>query len=849
MGDQPNTPNLPPGGGPPGGNGPQGSQPELPLPKNQTPVNIEDEMRRSYLDYAMSVIIGRALPDARDGLKPVQRRILYGMYEAGLRANRPYRKCAKIVGEVMGNYHPHGDVPIYDSLVRLAQPFSLRYPLIDGQGNFGSVDGDPPAAMRYTEARLDAIAERLLDDIDRETVDFKPNYDESREEPEFLPTRIPNLLVNGSEGIAVGMATKIPPHNLGEVIEATVHLIEHPDAKVEKIIQMVPGPDFPTGGYIYGKSGILEAYRNGRGSFIMRAKASIERMGKDREHIIVTEIPFQVNKAKLIEKAAELVQEKKIEGISDIRDESDRQGMRIVFELKRGEQAEVILNNLYKHTAMQTSFGMILLAVVHGQPREFGLVEAIKIFIDHRVEVVRRRTEYELRKAREREHILEGYKKALDQLDEVIKLIRASKTTPEARDGLMTRFEFTEIQAKAILEMQLQRLTGLERQKILDELEELRKRILELEAILASDRLLKSVIVKELKEIQKDFGDKRRTEIIEEQAEIKLEDLIAVEDVAVTVSHQGYLKRTPVATYHHQGRGGKGRIGMKTREEDFVEDLFVASTHSYMLIFTNRGKVFWLKVYEIPDAGITGRGKNIVNLVNLEQGEKVAAFLPVKDFAEEKYVVMTTRSGVIKKSRLSEFDNPMARGIIAVSLDQGDELIAVGETAGDNYIFLGTHAGKAIRFHEKGVRPMGRQARGVPAMDLAEGDYIVGMEAVGKDGWILTVTEKGYGKRTELSEYRVTSRAGKGIINLKTTEAKGKVVGVINVTEDTEVMIITQQGKIIRLEANDIRSAGRSTQGVRLVKVDESDEIAAACKIPKEESNGENGEEKPPLIQ
>jgi len=849
MGDQPNTPNLPPGGPPSGGNGPQGGQPELPLPKNQTPVNIEDEMRRSYLDYAMSVIIGRALPDARDGLKPVQRRILYGMYEAGLRANRPYRKCAKIVGEVMGNYHPHGDVPIYDSLVRLAQPFSLRYPLIDGQGNFGSVDDDPPAAMRYTEARLDAVAERMLDDIDRDTVDFRPNYDESLQEPEYLPNRIPNLLVNGSSGIAVGMATNIPPHNLTEIINATVQLIEHPDTKLEKIIEMVPGPDFPTGGFIYGKSGIAEAYRIGRGSFVMRARAAIEHVGKDRERIVVTEIPYQVVKKRLIEKAAELVMDKKIEGISDIRDESDRQGMRIVFELKRGEQAEVILNNLYKYTSMQTSFGMILLAVVHGQPREFGLVEAIKIFIDHRVEVVRRRTQYELKKAREREHILEGYRKALDHLDEVIKLIRASKTTVEARDGLMTAFEFTEIQAKAILEMQLQRLTGLERQKILDELEEIRKRIQELEAILASDRLLKNIIVKELREVQKDYGDKRRTEIIEEQAEIKLEDLIPVEDVAVTVSHQGYLKRTPVATYHHQGRGGKGRIGMKTREEDFVEDLFVSSTHSYMLIFTNRGKVFWLKVYEIPDAGITGRGKNIVNLVNLEQDEKVAAFLPVTDFAEEKYVVMTTRSGVIKKCRLSEFDNPMARGIIAVSLDKGDELIAVGETTGDKFIFLGTHDGKAIRFLEKGVRPMGRQARGVTAMNLAKGDFLVGMEAVGSEGWILTVTEQGYGKRTELGEYRVTARAGKGIINLKTTDAKGKVVGIINVTEDSEVMIITQQGKIIRLESNDIRSAGRSTQGVRLVKLEEGDQIAAACKIPKEEAENGNGEEKPPLIQ
>ena len=838
MGDQPNIPNIPPGG-----------QPELPLPKNQTPVNIEDEMRRSYLDYAMSVIIGRALPDARDGLKPVQRRILYGMYEAGLRANRPYRKCAKIVGEVMGNYHPHGDVPIYDSLVRLAQPFSMRYPLIDGQGNFGSVDGDPPAAMRYTEARLDAIAERLLDDIERDTVDFRPNYDESTKEPEYLPNRVPNLLVNGSQGIAVGMATNIPPHNLTEVIEATVHLIEHPNATVENLLQFVKGPDFPTGAFIYGSSGILDAYRHGRGSFIMRARAAIETMAKDRQHIIVTEIPYQVNKAKLIEKAAELVQDKKIEGISDIRDESDRHGMRIVFELKRGEQAEVILNNLYKHTAMQTSFGMILLAVIHGQPRELGLVDALKIFIDHRVEVVRRRTQFDLRKAREREHILDGYRKALDQLDAVIKLIRASKTPAEARVGLVASFDLTEIQARAILDLQLQRLTGMEREKILEELAEVRKKIEELEAILASERMVRNIIVKELREVQKDFGDKRRTEIMEEHAEIRREDLIPVEDVAVTVSHQGYLKRTPIATYHHQARGGKGRIGMKTREEDFVEYLFISSTHSYMLIFTNRGRVFWLKVYEIPDVGTAGRGKNIVNLINLEQGEKVAAFLPVTDFAEEKYVVMATRSAVIKKCRLSEFDNPMARGIIAVSLDKEDELIAVGETTGDNFIFLGTHDGKAIRFPEKGVRAMGRQARGVRAMNLAKDDFLVGMEAVGKEGWILTVTENGYGKRTELSEYRVTARAGKGVINLKTTPVKGKVVAIIHVTDASEVIIITQQGKIIRIESNTIRSAGRSTQGVRLVRVDEGDRIAAACLIPAEEGENGNGEEKPPLLQ
>ena len=829
---------------------PEPQQPELPLPKNQIPVNIEDEMRRSYLDYAMSVIIGRALPDARDGLKPVQRRILYGMYEAGLRANRPYRKCAKIVGEVMGNFHPHGDVPIYDSLVRMAQDFSMRYPLVDGQGNFGSVDGDPPAAMRYTEARLDAVAERLLDDIDRDTVDFRPNYDESTEEPEYLPNRVPNLLVNGAEGIAVGMATKIPPHNLTEVVNAAIQLIEHPETPLDKLVEMVPGPDFPTGGFIYGKTGILEAYRNGRGTFVMRARAAIEHMGKDREQIVVTEIPYQVNKAKLIERAAELVQEKKIEGISDIRDESDRDGMRIVFELKRGEQAEVILNNLYKHTQMQTSFGMILLAVHNGQPIEMGLAKALHVFIDHRADVVRRRTQYDLRKAREREHILLGYQIALENLDAVIKLIRASKNPAEAREGLMAQFALSEIQARAILDMQLQRLTALEREKIAEELAEIRKKIQELEEILASERKLKNVMIQELREVQKDFGDKRRTEIVQEQAEIMLEDLIQVEDVAVTVSHQGYLKRTPVTTYRQQLRGGKGRIGMRTREEDFVEHLLVASTHSYILIFTSRGKVHWLKIYEIPDVGTAGRGKNIVNLINLDPGESVRAFLPVKEFVEDRYVVMVTRDGVIKKSSLSEFDNPMARGIIAVSLDEGDELIGVGETSGDRFIFLGTHEGKAIRFPETDVRPMGRQARGVRAMTLRKGDYLVGMEVVEQEGWILTVTENGYGKRTELGEYRVQSRGGMGVINLKTTETKGKVVGIIHVTDQSEVIIITQQGKIIRLESSAIRSAGRSTQGVRLLRMEvgDGDRIAAACLIPETES--ENGEEeKPPLVQ
>ncbi len=635
-----------------------GEQSNLPLPTNQIPVNIEDEMRRSYLDYAMSVIIGRALPDARDGLKPVQRRILYGMYEAGLRANRPYRKSAKIVGEVMGNYHPHGDVPIYDSLVRMAQNFSMRYQMVDGQGNFGSVDGDPPAAMRYTEARLASIAERLLDDIDRETVDFRANYDDSRVEPEFLPTRIPNLLVNGADGIAVGMATKIPPHNLREIINATIQLIQHPNTPLETLLEMVPGPDFPTGGFIYGKAGILNAYRTGRGSFIMRARANIEPTGKDREIIVVTEIPYQVNKARLIERTADLVQDKKIEGISDIRDESDRHGMRIVFELKRGEQAEVILNNLYKHTQMQTSFGMILLAVHHGQPKELGLADALKVFIDHRVEVVLRRTQYDLRKAREREHILEGYQIALDHLDAVIKLIRASKTPAEARAGLVTDFEMTEIQARAVLEMQLHRLTGLERDKIADELAEIREKIKDLNEILASEKKLRGLIVAELKDIQKNYGDDRRTEIVAQQAEISLEDLIPVEDVVVTVSRQGYLKRTSLDTYRNQIRGGKGRIGMKTREEDFVERLFVTSTHNYILIFTNRGKVFWLKVYEIPDIGTAARGKNMVNLVNLDQGERVTAILPVNDFTQDRFAVMATREGVIKKCSLASVLQP-----------------------------------------------------------------------------------------------------------------------------------------------------------------------------------------------
>ncbi len=833
---------------------------ELIKPLREIPVNIEDEMRASYLDYAMSVIIGRALPDIRDGLKPVHRRILYAMYREGITSDKRYVKCAGVVGEVIKKYHPHGDAAVYDTMVRMAQDFNMRYPLIDGQGNFGSVDGDPAAAYRYTECRLSKLAEQLLADIDKETVDFVPNFDESTEEPLVLPTRLPNLLVNGSDGIAVGMATKIPPHNLTEIIEAAILLVQKPNASIDDVLALVPGPDFPTGAYIYGRSGIKSAYQTGRGQFTMRAKAAIERPTKEKQQIVITEIPFQVNKSKVIERIADLVQEKKIEGISDVRDESDRDGMRVVIELKRGEQPEVILNNLYKHTQLQETFGMIMLAIVNGQPRTLSLVEAIQLFIDHRVQVVRRRTAYELRKAMERAHILEGFLKALGQLDAIIKLIRASKTPKEAREGLVARFEFSERQAQAILEMQLQRLTALEREKIQAEYDELQKKIAEYREILASDKVLKKVIVEELKEVQKTFGDARRTEIIEEQAEIKLEDLITVEDVVITVSHSGYMKRTPVSTYRQQSRGGKGRLGMKTREEDFVEHLFIASTHSYILVFTNTGRVHWLKVYEIPDVGAAGRGKNVVNLVNLASKEKVADMVAVKQlpdepkdvtidgetYAAEGYVVLVTKYGVIKKTRLAEFSNPMSRGIIAMGIEEKDELIAAQLTTGRDTVFLASHEGMAIRFPETDVRDMGRQAYGVNAMDLDDGDYIVGMEIVSDKELILSVTEKGYGKRTQITEYRLQSRAGKGVINVKTVERNGKVVGVLSVTEESEVMIISEQGKITRLDANGIRESGRSAQGVRLINLEEGDQVAAACLIKTETADGPT---QPPLIQ
>ncbi|MFN0168299.1 MAG: DNA gyrase subunit A [Bryobacteraceae bacterium] len=811
------------------------------------PINIEDEMKRSYLEYAMSVIVGRALPDVRDGLKPVHRRILYGMNELGLTPNRPTRKSAKIVGEVMGKFHPHGDSAIYDTLVRMAQPFTMRYPLVDGQGNFGSIDGDPPAAMRYTEARLTRIATALLEDIDKETVDFKANFDDSESEPEVLPTRVPNLLINGAAGIAVGMATNIPPHNLTEIIDATITLVRNPATPLPKIMEMVVGPDFPGGGYILGRQGIYDAYTRGRGSLKLRAKASIERVGKEKEHIIVTEIPFQVNKARLIKDTAEMVNDKRIEGISEIRDESDRDGTRIVYELKRGEQAEIVLNNLYKHTQLQITFGVIMLSIVHGQPRELGLIDTLKQFIEHRVDVVRRRTDYELRKARDREHILLGFQKALNHLDEVIRLIRAARNPREARESLIGAFEFTEKQAQAIIELQLQRLTGMEQQKIVDELAEIQRRIAEYLEILGSEKVLKDLIIKELKEVQKDYGNERRTEIIEDTGEIKLEDLVAEEDVAVTVTHGGYLKRTSVDTYRRQTRGGKGRIGMSTRGEDFVEHLIINSTHSYLLIFTSKGRVYWLKIYEIPDAATSGKGKHISNLINLQPDEVPRAFLAVKEFVPDRFVVMVTRNGVIKKCELTEFDNPLSRGIIAISVDDDDELLGAKITGGAEYIFLGTNQGKAIRFAEGEVRAMGRPARGVTAMDLEDGDIIVGMEVVGETGLILSISQNGFGKRTKLQDYRLTHRGGKGVINMKTTNKTGKVVAILSVKDDTDVILITKDGKIIRIEASQIRQAGRSTQGVTLVRTGEGDTVAAASVVPDTEDVEPNGNGQEPL--
>jgi DNA gyrase subunit A len=804
------------------------------------------------------------------------------MQQMGLAPGRATRKCARIVGEVMGKYHPHGNLAVYDALVRLAQPFAMRAPLVDGQGNFGSVDGDPPAADRYTEARLTRVSTALLEDLDKEAVDFYPNYDGTETQPAVLPARFPNLLVNGSDGIAVGMATKIPPHNLTEIVDATITLVNNPSAQLPEILKFVQGPDFPTAAIIHGRAGIFEAYRTGRGRFMMRARAAIENVTKEKQAIIVTEIPYQVNKSRLIERIADLVNEKTIDDISDVRDESDRDGMRIVIELKRGAEPQIVLNQLFKHTSMQEGFSMILLAVVNGQPKEMGLIQAIKHFIDHRVDVVRRRTSYLLAKARDREHILEGYLTALDHLDNVIAIIRGSANRADARENLVAYFggkkidinttgrapkldadkPFTAKQADAILELQLHRLTKLSIDEIANELKQVREAIAEYESILASEAKLRKVIIKELEEIKKLYGDARRTVIEDEAAEIMLEDLIADEQVAVTVSHSGYMKRTPISTYRMQRRGGTGRTGMKTRDEDFVEHLFIASTHAYILIFTNTGRVYWLKVYEIPDIAAAGKGKHVGNLVGLQPGETVRTMLAVRDLEEEgRYVFFVTHNGTVKKTEVKDFSHVMQRGIIAINIEAGDELVAASLTDGNQIVFLASHDGQAIRFDENDVRSMGRNATGVRGMNLAEKDYIVGMattikpeaKAIVKEGdiapeiadlipekgsLILSVTENGYGKRTPADEYRLTNRGGKGVINVKTTARNGKVVGISQVTEKSEVMLISQYGKIIRIESKFIRESGRSAQGVRLLNVEPGDRVAAAVVIPPEEPNG-----------
>jgi DNA gyrase subunit A len=816
----------------------------------------------------MSVIIGRALPDVRDGLKPVHRRVLWAMHELGNTYNKPYKKSARVVGDVIGKYHPHGDTAVYDTIVRLAQDFSMRYPLIDGQGNFGSVDGDAAAAMRYTEVRMARLTNEILADIEKETVDFQPNYDEQLHEPTVMPARVPNLLINGSDGIAVGMATKIPPHNLTEIVDATVALLRDPEIKVEDLAKIVTGPDFPTGGFIYGREEIKNSYLSGRGVLQLRARAGIDRIGRgaqERDAIVITEIPFQVNKARLIERIAELINDKKIDGVSDLRDESDRTGMRIVVELKRDAVPQVVLNKLYKLTPMQSSFGVINLAIVNGQPRVLNLKQMLEAFIEFRREVVRRRTEYELRKAKARAHILEGLTKAIDALDFIVTLIRNSRSVDEARQWLtgqmktmsevktwkgvpsdtqlktylnklqkgMEQLAFSEIQAQAILDLQLRRLSALERQKITDEYEGIIKLIAELEEILANERSLRGVITKELEEVRKEFGDARRTEIVDEGIELSIEDLIADEDVAITVTNSGYIKRTPITTYQRQGRGGKGRFGAAAKNGDFVEHLFIASTHAYLMIFTDDGMVYKLKVHEVPDAAASARGKAVVNLINIPSDRKLAGVVPVREFSDGRYVVMVTRKGVIKKTALADFQNIRSNGIIAINVDEGDQLLDVVLTDGTKRIFIATHDGLAIRFDEKNVRPMGRATRGVRGVDLRRDDYVVSVCPVSADDTerMLSVSEQGYGKQTPITTYRLQSRGGKGVINMKTTEKTGKVVAVFPVEDDSEIMIITQQGKLIRLEAGLIRRTGRSAQGVRLIKTDASDKVTSASLV------------------
>ena len=819
-------------------------------PPARTPVNIEDEMKRSYMDYAMSVIIGRALPDVRDGLKPANRRVLFAMRQMGLASNRPYRKCAKIVGEVIGNYHPHGDAPAYDTLVRLAQDFNMRYPLVDGQGNFGSIDGDPPAAYRYTEARLARLAETMMTDLDKDTVDFRPTFDETSEEPVVLPTPFPNLLVNGSTGIAVGMATSIPPHNMREIIDGVLAVIERRaaprDERARALLQAVPGPDLPSGGTIVGREGIYKAYKEGRGGFVVRGKATFEEQKRgDRVSIVITEIPYQVNKANLVADIAELVRDKKIEGISDLRDESSRDGMRIVIELRRGELPDVVLNNLYKHTKLQMGYGITLLAIVAGRPRVLSLLDVVEHFIEFRREVVRRRIEFELRKAEARAHILEGLRIALDHLDAVIALIRGSKSPVEARAGLVTQFGLTVIQAQAILDMQLQRLTGLERQKILDELAELVKTIERLRGILSSEELIIEIIVEELRAIQRDYGEARRTDFTEESGDFRIEDLIADEDVVITATNTGYIKRTALDAYRKQRRGGKGLIGMETRAEDVVRHLFVANTHAYILIFSDRGKCYWLRVYDVPEVGRSSKGKAIANLVNMNEGEKIADILPIQAFPEEdgqRFIVMGTRRGTIKKTDLTAFSNPRAAGIIAIQIDDDDRLIAVAETDGNKDLVIGSRNGMAIRFAEADARPMGRSAFGVRGMQLRDGDEVVAMVVVSDNGTLLTVCERGYGKRTDVSEYRKQSRGGIGLKNVQTSERNGMVIGIAYVTDRDDLLLVTEQGQIIRMKAGDLRPIGRDTQGVRLMDLAEGDKLVSIATMtePGEEAEPES---------
>ena len=822
------------------------------IEESSTPISITDELRTSFMDYAMSVIISRALPDVRDGLKPVHRRILSTMRDLNLTAGRAHRKCAKIAGDVSGNYHPHGEGAVYPSLVRMAQEFSLRYTLIDGQGNFGSVDGDPPAAMRYTEARMTRLGEEMLRDINKNTVDYIPNYDETRQEPTVLPSAIPNLLVNGSAGIAVGMATNIPPHNLSEVVDALVLQLEHPDCTLPELMEYLPGPDFPTAGFIHGRQGILEAYHTGRGFLQLRARCDVETSDRsDRESIIVSEIPYQLNKTKLLERIAEMVRAKKIEGIADLRDESDRHGMRIVVDLKRDAVSQVVLNQLYANTQLQSTFGIIMLALVDNEPRVLTLKEMLIYFLEHRREVIVRRTRHDLARAREREHVLAGLLIALDHLDAVIELIRNAASPEEARQGLMEGYELTAIQAQAILDLRLQRLTGLERDKILTEHTELRETILDYEDILANDARLQGIIKDDLLALKEQYGDARRTEIVDAEEEIHLEDLIVEEDMVVTKSHNGYIKRQPVSLYQSQRRGGKGKMAMQTREEDFVEQLFVASTHDYLLSFTNIGKIHWLKVYQLPLASRTARGKAVVNLLQLQPEERISTVVPIRRFEIDRYLIMATKFGVVKKTSLQAYGNPRQAGIIALNLDDGDELIRVAVTQGDQDILLGTRKGLAIRFNEADARAIGRTARGVKGIRLAKDDEVVGMEVLNPGSTILTVSESGFGKRTVESEYRTQSRGGKGLINLRVTAKTGPVMGILQVFDDDDVMIMSDQGNLVRLPVGDIRRIGRNTQGVRLINLGREQRLVGAVRIEEDGDadvggTDDPGEEGPP---